>query len=345
MTIARTNLAPNYSISCVLKGHWQLSEGHLLQGSTDARQAIDDMDAFVQAGITTFDVADIYTGAEELIGIYRKARPERDIQIHTKYVPDKGNLNETSFEDAEAIIDRSLKRLNVDILDLVQYHWWDYTVPRYVEVAHYLRDLQAKGKIRHIGVTNFNTDVLREIVESGVPVISTQNQYSVLDRRAEKRMVDLCAKHDMQLLCYGTLAGGFLSDKWLGVEEPDLSSLFNRSLIKYKLVIDDCGGWGKFQGLLSTMRGVADKHDAGIGEVASAYILTRPQVAGVIIGAHNARHLDGVRKLGDLRLDQDDLKSIGQYVDTLNILDGDTFDLERDNPRHAGIMKTELNKA
>jgi len=85
--------------------------------------------------------------------------------------------------------------MNVEILDLVQYQWWDYNVPRYVEVAHYLKDLQAKGKIRHIGVTNFNTDILEEIVESGVPVISTQNQYSVLDRRAEKKLVNLCAKH------------------------------------------------------------------------------------------------------------------------------------------------------
>jgi aryl-alcohol dehydrogenase-like predicted oxidoreductase len=345
MTIARTNLTQNYSVSRVLKGHWQLSEGHLLDGGTDEKQAVADMHEFVRAGVTTFDVADIYTGAEELIGQYRKAHPDMDVQIHTKYVPDMGELQTVSFDDAEAIIDRSLKRLNVDILDLVQYHWWDYNAPRYVEVAHYLKDLQTKGKIRHIGVTNFNTDVLEEIVESGLRVVSTQNQYSILDRRAEKSMVDLCAKHDMQLLCYGTLAGGFLSDKWLNVDEPDLSSLFNRSLIKYKLVIDDCGGWKKFQGLLQTLKSIGDKHNVGIGEVASAYILAQPYVAGVIIGAHNARHLNGVRMLGDLRLDADDIQIIGQYLDTLNTLDGDTFDLERNDIKHAGIMKTELNKA
>jgi aryl-alcohol dehydrogenase-like predicted oxidoreductase len=96
------------------------------------------MRLFVEAGITTFDCADIYTGVEELIGAfladYRPGtggRPE--VQVHTKYVPDLRSLGSLRKADVEGAIDRSLRRLRVDRLDLVQFHWWDYSVPGWIE--------------------------------------------------------------------------------------------------------------------------------------------------------------------------------------------------------------------
>src|SRR6185436_19921045 len=107
----------------------------------------------------------------------------------------------------ERIIDRSLKRLNRDQLDMVQFSWWNYGVPRYVGTAHWLKELQVAGKINLLSGTNFNTHATAEIVEGGVKLSTLQIQYSLLDRRPEERLVSLCAKHDIKLLCYGTVAG------------------------------------------------------------------------------------------------------------------------------------------
>ncbi|MFM8361812.1 MAG: aldo/keto reductase [Haliscomenobacter sp.] len=181
----RITLAPDYSISRVLKGGWHLAGGH---GPVDEAEAIADMRAFVEAGITTFDCADIYTGVEDLIGKF--LREERDafasgnlpaVQIHTKYVPDYDALATLSKRDTEAIIDRSLQRLGVEQLDLVQFAWWDYQFPRYVETAVHLHELRQAGKIRHIGVTNFDAAHLQEILDAGVPILANQVQYSALD--------------------------------------------------------------------------------------------------------------------------------------------------------------------
>ncbi|NIN67522.1 MAG: aldo/keto reductase, partial [Anaerolineae bacterium] len=83
----------------------------------------------------------------------------------------------------EASIDGSLLRLGVDRLDLVQFHWWDYDVPGYLDAAGWLADLLTAGKIRALGVTNFDTYHLRELVGAGIPIVSNQTQYSLLDRR------------------------------------------------------------------------------------------------------------------------------------------------------------------
>ena len=226
--LPRVQLAPGYTISCLLKGGWQLAGGH---GPIDAAAAMADMDRFVDAGITTFDCADIYTGVEALIGGWLKRRAARGadpVQVHTKYVPDLDRLPTHSRADVMRGIERSLARLGVDCLDLVQLHWWDYDVPGYVDAAAWLDDLRRAGKIRHLGLTNFDQRRLREIIAAGVPVVSHQVQYSVLDRRPAKGMAALCRDRGIGLLCYGALAGGFLSDRYLGSPAPRRRSRTDR---------------------------------------------------------------------------------------------------------------------
>ena len=183
------------------------------------------MDRFADAGITTFDCADIYTGVESLIGAWLARRRtlghDTAIQVHTKYIPDLDRLASHSRADVVSGIDRSLRRLGVDRLDLVQLHWWDYDAPGYVDAALWLDELRRAGKIRHVGVTNFDTQRLGEIIAAGVPVLSHQVQYSILDRRPGGDMAAFCAAHGIHLPCYGALAGGFLSERYLNVAEPD----------------------------------------------------------------------------------------------------------------------------
>lgn len=348
MKVERTNLTENYSISRILKGGWQLAGGH---GQVDRSTAIEDMFKFVEAGITTFDCADIYTGVEEMIGEflsryngqYGKNKASK-IHVHTKFVPDLDLLSKITKNDVERIIDRSLRRLGVDQLDLVQYHWWDYDVPHYVEAAHYLVDLQKKGKIKYIGTTNFDVPHIKEMIDSGVPIVSNQVQYSVLDHRPENGMVEFCQKNNIKLLCYGTAAGGFLSGQYLNVQEPS-EPYENRSLTKYKLIIDEFGGWDLFQELLEALDQVAKKYKVSITNIASRYVLDKPRVAGIIIGARNAKHLKDNKRVFRFNLDNEDKKLIEGVIKKSKGPKGDTYFLERiKGGKHARIMKYNLNK-
>ncbi|MEK1889135.1 MAG: aldo/keto reductase [Phyllobacterium sp.] len=344
----RIELAESYEISRVIRGGWQLAGGH---GAISADEAVADMVAFADAGITTFDCADIYTGVEELMGRFRLRYRDLHgqdaldrIRIHTKFVPDLEVLPRINKAYVEGVIDVSLKRLKLDCLDLVQFHWWDYAAPKWLETAQWLLELQKAGKISRVSGTNFDTDHARAIVQSGVPLTSIQLQYSLLDRRPEKQMVTLAADHAFSFLCYGTVAGGFLGDRWLGKPEP-APPLENRSLTKYKLIIDDFGGWDLFQHLLATLRKVADRHQADIATVASAAMLTKPCVAAVIVGARNRDHLNANLAISDLKLTQQDQADIEAVLTQAHDIDGDVYTLERDREgRHGMIMKYNLNK-
>src|SRR5262249_51871539 len=188
----RLRLAPDYDISRVIRGGWQMASGHGTLGSNDP---VADMVAFADAGITTFDCADIYTGVEELIGRFRQhyaglrgAEALGRIKVHTKFVPDLQVLPRISRSYVESVIDQSLRKLRMERLDLVQFHWWDYDAPGWLDTVQWLDDLRLAGKIHKISGTNFDTDHMVEIVKAGVPLTSMQVQYSLLDRRPEKRM-------------------------------------------------------------------------------------------------------------------------------------------------------------
>jgi aryl-alcohol dehydrogenase-like predicted oxidoreductase len=346
--IPRINLTPNYSISKIIKGNWQLAGGH---GTIDKQQAIHDMIAFADNGITTFDCADIYTGVEELIGNFRTiyaqirgAESLSNIKIHTKFVPDLSMLHQVSKHYVETIIDRSLQRLQMEQLDLVQFHWWDYTVPGYLETLGYLTELQRAGKIKHLGLTNFDTTHLKEIIKNGIPIISNQVQLSLVDTRPLKQMSDFCKTNNVQLLCYGTIAGGFLSDVYLGVQEP-LEPLATRSLTKYKLIIDDAGGWDVFQEMLGIVHTVAQKHHTDIATIASRSVLDQQSVAAIIVGARNPAHLTSHKKIFTITLDDSDRQNIQHARALLTSLAGDVYELERDvRNKHNHIMKFNLNQ-
>ena len=340
MSVERAALAGGYSISRLLMGGWQLAGGH---GSVSPAAAHAQMQAYADAGITTFDCADIYTAVEELIGSFKRLRTAPAIQVHTKCVPDRQALATLRRTDIERMIDRSLERLGVEQLDLVQFHWWDYAAPGCAAAAQWLAELRRAGKIRHVGVTNFDTPQLAALLAAGVPVATHQVQYSVLDQRPVNGMAALCAAHSVQLLCYGALAGGFLSEKYLGQPAP-AEPLENRSLVKYRLIIEEFGGWGIFQNMLQVLQLIAAKHHATIGAVAIRYVLDQPQVAGVIVGARNAQHLPATLAATRIILDSADRTAIAAVQAAASGPGGDTYTLERNHSGpHAAIMRYNIN--
>jgi aryl-alcohol dehydrogenase-like predicted oxidoreductase len=347
MTVETTELRPGHRISRIIKGGWQLAGDH---GEVVPEQAIADMEAFVDAGITTFDCADIYKGVEEMIGTFigdlrnrRGAEVANRVVVQTKLVPDLGRLADIRPDEVEAIVDRSLQRLRIDRLPLVQVYWWDMAIGNAVEALEVLKDCQRKGKIAHLGTTNWDAPVMDRFIDAGFDISAAQVQYSLLDRRAAGRFADWGARRGVQILCYGVLAGGFLTDAWLGKADPGFQ-FANRSLIKYRLIIDEFGPWDLFQGLLRTLRGIADKHGVALASVATRWVLDQPQVAAAIVGARYARHLPQTLEAFAFALDAADRAAIDTVLAQASGPNGPIFGLEGDRSgRHGRIMKYNLN--
>ena len=347
MSMDTVELRPGYTVTRVIRGNWQLAGGH---GAIATDAALDALQSAFDAGLTTFDCADIYTGVEALIGAFRArlhgtrgAEAAAQLKVHTKLVPDLDRLQTLDRGYLEGIVDESLRRLRVEQLDLVQFHWWDYAVPGAVEAMGALADIARAGKVHLVGAANFDTPHTAAILDAGVPLASMQTQYSLLDARPENGLAALARAHDVALLCYGTVAGGFLGDRWLGAPEP-AGPLENRSLTKYKLIIDEFGGWALFQALLAACRRVADRHGVDIATVASRAVLDRPGVAAVIVGGRDTAHAAANAAVGTLRLTEADRAEIDAVLAERRGPAGDTYGLERDRSgRHGAIMKYNLN--
>jgi aryl-alcohol dehydrogenase-like predicted oxidoreductase len=313
----RRVLAGDLTICRVLNGLWQVSGGH---GRIDPARAIAAMAAYHDAGFTTWDLADHYGPAEDFIGAFRRemasARGEdalAGIAAFTKWVPPPGPMTRAVVE---AAVERSRSRMGVDRLDLLQFHWWDYGDGRYLDALKHLADLVAEGKIRHLGLTNFDSERLAGILGHGLPIVSNQVQYSLVDPRPAARMAALCRERGVSLLTYGTLLGGFLSESWLGRPEPGRAELATVSLQKYKRMIDASGGWALFQELLDALQPVAQRHGCSIANIATRMILDRPAVAGVILGARLgiAEHIADNQRVFALALDDEDAASVAPVL-------------------------------
>jgi len=310
---SRFHLAPGLEICRILNGMWQVSGAH---GAIDPERAVEEMFLYHDSGFTTWDLADHYGPAEDLVGEFRRRFATRhggdrlcESQAFTKWVPYPGRMTRQAVGDAIAV---SLRRMGVGCLDLLQFHWWDYGDRGYLDALKHLADLRQEGKIRHLALTNFDTERLQIIAEHGIPIVSNQVQYSLVDQRPEARMAAFCREHGITLLAYGALLGGLLSEKYLGRPEPRRGELGTASLQKYKNMIDAWGGWELFQQLLLAVKQVADRHGVGIANVGVRYVLDRAAVAGVIVGARLgiAQHRDDNARAFDFALDEDDFAAI-----------------------------------
>ncbi|UCD80467.1 MAG: aldo/keto reductase, partial [Desulfobacterales bacterium] len=278
----RCELAPGFSISRVLTGLWQIADIERKSGTLDASATAAAMKPYVEAGFTTFDMADHYGSAEIIAGRFRRQHDPESVQLLTKWVPEPGPV---SREDVRRAVHRALDRMQVDRLDMLQFHAWNYADPGYLDCLFWLQELKEEGFIRHLGLTNFDTAHLRIVVNSGIKVVSNQVCFSLLDQRASRGMVELCQQHGIKLLAFGTLAGGFLTERWIDKPEPDWDHLETWSQMKYGRFIREAGDWDALQSLLHILEDIARRHEVSIANVACRYILEQPAVGGIIIGA------------------------------------------------------------
>ncbi|KAL0390013.1 UNVERIFIED_CONTAM: putative aryl-alcohol dehydrogenase [Sesamum calycinum] len=311
-----TNGKDSLDICRVVNGMWQTSGGW---GRIDRDNAVEAMLRYADAGLNTFDLADIYGPAEDLYGIFinrvRRERPPEyleNVRGLTKWVPPPVKMTSSFVREN---INVSRKKMDVASLDMLQFHWWDYSNPGYLDALNHLTDLKEEGKIKTVALTNFDTERLQKILENAIPVVSNQVQHSMVDMRPQQKMAELCQLTGVKLITYGTVMGGLLSEKFLdtNLTIPFAGPPLNTpSLQKYKRMVDAWGGWNLFQVLLQTLKRVASKHGVSIPTVAVRYILDQQAVAGSMVGVRLglAEHIKDTNAIFSLVLDEEDISSI-----------------------------------
>lgn len=333
MNLAHTYLlSPSLTISPILTGLWQVADMERNGKSLDLDEAAKGLIPYVEAGLTTFDMADHYGSAELIVGIlHKKYIPKNTVQLLTKWVPKLGKLDK---KEIRAAVQLSLSRMQLERLDLLQYHAWNYTDPTWLDQLFYLQELREEGLIAEIGLTNFDTAHLKMVLDSGIKVVSNQVCFSLLDQRAKQGMLALCEEYGIKLLAFGTVAGGFLSERWLGKPEPDIDKLTTWSEMKYKRFIDQTGTWANFQQLLQTLATIAQEKSIDIANVASRYILEQKGVGGVIIGARPSKseHIKSNLRIAESRLSAEEKQKIADALQMLHPIAGDCGDEYRKPP-------------
>jgi aryl-alcohol dehydrogenase-like predicted oxidoreductase/enamine deaminase RidA (YjgF/YER057c/UK114 family) len=276
-------------------------------------------------------MADHYGSAEDIAGAFHARFGGSNAQLLTKWVPSPGVVTR---EDVRAAVQKSLRRLQSERIDLMQFHSWNYADPTWLDCLYWLNELKAEGLIAHLGLTNFDTAHMEMVVHSGIDVVSNQVCYSLLDQRAAGPMTTACLRHGIKLLAFGTVAGGFLSGKWLNQSEPRLDDALTWSQMKYKRFIDAAGGWTKFQEFLQVLDEVSSASGMSIANVASRYILEQPGVGGVIVGARLGRseHIAENKALLTQSLDDASSSKIRKALQAMDRIPGDCGDEYRKPP-------------
>lgn len=323
----RIALTDQLHLRRILVGLWQVADIEKDGTLLDPQKGADILQTYVDAGFDSFDMADHY-GSAELITGAMLARGVKAVAC-TKWCPTPGPM--TAKVVRQGVMER-LTRLRSERVDLLQFHWWSFEHPAWLEALHELAKLRQEGLIGEIGVTNFDAAHLHLALQDGVPLVSNQVPFSLLDRRAAGPLAELCAENDVKLLAYGTLQGGFLSEKWLDLPEPDRVSDWSK--MKYKRFIDAAGGWDAYKAVLNAAHSVAQKHEVSIANVATKWVLEHPFVASAIIGARlgEAQHtVDNIR-LFSFDLDEEDHRMLQEAFASTQPLPGDCGDEYRKPP-------------
>jgi aryl-alcohol dehydrogenase-like predicted oxidoreductase/enamine deaminase RidA (YjgF/YER057c/UK114 family) len=333
---ARILLAPGLEISRLVTGLWQIADiekdGRILDLDALARE----MAIYAEAGFDSFDMADHYGSAEDVAGRFNALRRRGVVAlahpvILTKWCPKPGPMNRDVVRSAVASAQR---RLQTRKIDLMQFHWWAFQHPGWIDALKELAELRREGAIAHLGTTNFDTDHLRLLIDHGIPIAANQVCFSLLDRRAAGAMTELCNRSGVRLLAYGTLAGGLLTEKWYGKPRPAEPDVADWSTMKYLRFVDQVGGWHVLQRLLEAMARVAGKHRVSMGNVATRWVLDQAAVAAVIIGARlgEREHRADNLKAFTFALDEEDHRMIDEALSLTTAIPGDCGDEYRRPP-------------
>lgn len=326
----RFRLTPDLEISRLVCGLWQVADIEKNGEIIDPETGADALAAYAKAGFDTFDMADHYGSAEIITGrlLARFEGADRP-RAFTKWCPEPGPM---SREIVRRGVEERLERLNVSKIDLLQFHWWTFEHPAWLDALHEMQAMKDEGLIGALGLTNVDAAHLALAVADGIEIVSNQVSFSLIDRRAAGDLSRVCARSGVKLLAYGTLCGGFLSEKWLGKTEPTEIADWSRS--KYKRFIDAAGGWEPYQAILRAAADIARKHNVSLSNVASRWVLEHDAVAATIIGARlgESEHRDDNLNVFRFALDADDHAALDAAFAQTTPIPGDCGDEYRKPP-------------
>jgi aryl-alcohol dehydrogenase-like predicted oxidoreductase len=285
--------------------------------TVDEKTSFSLLDAWLDAGFNFLDTADVYsrwhTGnsggeSETIIGNWMRARNNRDkIVLATKLgiemAPGKKGLSRTYMQQA---VDASLRRLQTDYIDLYQSHRDDPETPIEETLAGYA-DLIKQGKVREIGASNFSADRLAESLkistDKGLPRYqSLQPQYSLVERdQFEGPLEALCLREKIGVICYYSLASGFLTGKYRS-QADTAGRPRGAGVAKY---LNDYGF-----GVLKALDEVAKRYEAKPGQIAIAWLIARPSVTAPIASATNLEQVGELVEAAEIELDAESIEKI-----------------------------------
>jgi len=297
-------------ISRIGFGAWAIGGGHWAfgWGPQDDGEAIAAIHRAIKNGMNWIDTAAVYGlgHSEELVGKAVKGMNPRPY-IFTKcgLVWDDSRKTSQNIK-AESIrreCEASLRRLNVDVIDLYQVHW---PVDADLEEAwKMMEELRSEGKVRNIGVSNYNVGQITKCMEIA-PVSSLQPPYSLINRDYEKEILPFCEEHGIGVIVYSPMGSGLLTgtmsrERIAAMPSDDWrrnSSSFKEPALTRNLA------------LAETLGSIGKKHGRSAGEVAISWTLQNPAVTAAIVGGRSAGQVDGISRAWDFQLTEQDLLEI-----------------------------------
>ncbi len=305
-----------------------LSLGTMTFGQeADEAGSVAQLDAFMEAGGTLIDIADVYAGTESeaIIGRWLSAAPtdvREQVVLATKgrfptgHGPNDVGLSRRHLSTA---LDASLRRLQVDTIDLYQVHAFDPLTPL-EETLRFLDDAVAAGKIRYVGLSNFTGWQLQRAVDLAefhgwsVPV-TLQPHYNLLGRELEWEIVPACAANGLGILPWSPLAGGWLTGKYRPDERPSGASRLGEDPDRGLEAYDRRSAQQRTWDVIDAVRTVADGRGVSMAQVALAWVVDRPQVSSVILGARTQEQLADNLAAAGLHLDEEETALLDRASD------------------------------
>lgn len=289
-------------------------------GKVDQQGVNEIVHGALDLGINFIDTADVYQGgrSEETLGVALKGRWSQ-VVVATKFcmkVGDGPNDRGASRYHMMNAVEASLRRLQSDHIDLYQVHQWDETTPL-EETLRALDDLVRSGKVRYVGASNFAAWQLAEAnllaeLRGWAPFITIQPHYHMLEREIEKELIPYCNVHNVGILPYFPLAGGFLTGKYKRGQEAPPGSRGETSAYVQKYMAD--AHYDKIEALTAW----AQERDRSMTELAHVWLLAQPRVSSVISGATRLAHVQSNVKAAGWSLTPGELDEVNAILDRWN---------------------------
>jgi aryl-alcohol dehydrogenase-like predicted oxidoreductase len=282
---------------------------------SDEATAHQQLDLFFERGGNFVDTADVYTlgRSEEIVGRWLAARPDRRdaIVVATKGRfpmgdgPNDAGLSRTHLARA---LDASLRRLDVDVIDLYQAHAWDPLTP-IEETLGFYADAVRAGKIRYAGVSNFVGWQLQKaalLADDAAPIVTLQPQYNLLVRDIELEIVDVCRNEGIGILPWSPLAGGWLTGKYTRDEVPSGATRLGENPDRGMEAYGPRNAEERTWRIIDAVATVAEGRGVSMSQVALAWLAGRPAVTSVILGARTIAQLDDNLGAADMHLSSEE---------------------------------------